>query len=190
MSPISTPALLFLATLCLALAPCLAGPPAAAKTVIVTEEPDLNLRSKLNQHAREVILERLKDQHGKVEDRIYGALKRARSFGLLVQIPFAPASEQAAAENVAALKKAMEHRLMSRFREDPTVIFLTLGYSDTVKQDQFALSEARAKFVQKTMREGANVQNVTLPLGLGACPTLGVDEPDRAYAAQVWVILP
>ncbi len=158
--------------------------------MILVEEPDLSLKSKENKHAREIILERLHGQHGKLEAKFYKMLDRGRSFGLLLQIPFAPNSSELTGEQADALEKAMAHPSIKRLRDDPTIGLLVLGYSDSVKQDQFDLSLARAKLVAKTMREGANVQNLILPLGLGACPTLGPGNSERDYVGQVWVIIP
>lgn len=181
------------------LATCRAGTPgapaaAAAKSVEVFETPDTNPKNPVNIQGRKVILEaiyRAVGDDGLANDKLYNAVKRARSIGLVANVPFAPARTNIMPEQVAQFKAGFALPGVKRLCEDPTVRFVVLGFADNPGDTDAnaALAKKRADLVHDLIRKDCGVVNVTNPLAVRDWLTDPLIHT-RDYALEVWVILP
>ncbi len=94
---------------------------------------DLDVSKKENKSVKAEVLKRV-DLMPKVsnpnKDKLYGAVERARSMGIVLTIPFGSGKTDLSAGDVLKLKAELEKPELTKLRGDPTLVFVILGYAD------------------------------------------------------------
>lgn len=169
-----------------------AEPPAQVKAV---EKIDLDLGRAENQQVKKEVLERIDLMPNISEsnkDKLYNSVERARSMGKVLTVPFASGKMTLGIAESQALKDALESAEIMKLREDPTAVFVILGYADPVgdPKKNLAISQARADAVLETMRDKASVNNVMHSVAMGGSTIVDQKDLDKNRIVEVWAVLP
>ena len=156
---------------------------------------DLDVSKKENKSVKAEVLKRV-DLMPKVsnpnKDKLYGAVERARSMGIVLTIPFGSGKTDLSAGDVQKLKAELEKPELTKMRGDPTLVFVILGYADPKgdAQKNIAVSQARADTVLKAMRDRCDVQNVLHTVGMGGSKLLDGKNLEKNRIVEIWAVLP
>ena len=126
------------------------------------------------------------------KDKLYQAVERARSMGKILTIPFASGKTDLAASDIEALRAELDKPELSKLRDDPTAVFVILGYADPKgdPKKNIAYSQARADAVLKAMRDRLNVINVMHTIGMGGSKLLDGQNLEKNRIVEIWAVLP
>jgi outer membrane protein OmpA-like peptidoglycan-associated protein len=170
-----------------------AGEPPA--TVRAPETIDLNLGKEENQKVKEEVLKRI-DLMPSVtaanKDKLYNSVERARSMGKVLTIPFGSGKMTLGAAELQALKEELEKPEIAKLRDDPTSVFVILGYADKKGDEKknIAISQARADIVLEAMRDKAGVSNVMHSVAMGGSTIVDEKNLEKNRIVEVWAVLP
>ncbi len=172
--------------------------PAVAEPAAVITSPakiDLNPKTTENQKVKAEVLARIDvmpniSQNNK--DKLYASVERARSMGKVLTIPFASGRTTLTATDITALKTQVDSPALLKIRDDPTAVFVVLGYADPKgdKQQNLDVSQARADAVLAAMRDKCGVVNVMHSVAMGASTLIDAQNLDKNRTVEVWAILP
>lgn len=126
------------------------------------------------------------------KDKLYVQVERARGMGKIITIPFASGKTVVSAAEIAAVAEKLQLPQIQKFADDPTVVFVVLGYADRVgdpKKNQ-AISLQRADSVVKALKDRAGVMNVTHAVGMGSSEMFDAQNLDKNRVVEVWAVLP
>jgi outer membrane protein OmpA-like peptidoglycan-associated protein len=126
------------------------------------------------------------------KDKLYNAVERARKMGIVLTVPFDKGKTTISPKDTAALKAAMDKPETMDLRNDPTSVFVVLGYADP-KGDAKAnigYSQSRADSVVNAMKREVGVQNVVHAVAMGGSSLLDEKNLEKNRIAEVWVVLP
>ncbi len=126
------------------------------------------------------------------KDKLYQAVERARSMGKILTIPFASGKSELAPADIEALRSELDKPQLSKLRDDPTAVFVILGYADPKgdPKKNIAYSQARADAVLKAMRDRLNVINVMHTIGMGGSKLLDGQNLEKNRIVEIWAVLP
>jgi outer membrane protein OmpA-like peptidoglycan-associated protein len=174
-----------------------AEPPAAefleAKPVAAAK-PDLDLNRAENRSVKSEVLKRI-DLMPTItadnKDRLYMSVERARQMGRLISIPFGSGRSSISASDVENLKAQLALPQVKALLDDPTAVFVILGFADTKGNEQknLAISEDRAKHVMSVLRDRCGVMNLLHSVGMGGSTLLDPSGSEKNRVAEVWVVL-
>ncbi len=156
---------------------------------------DLDVSKKENKSVKAEVLKRV-DLMPKVsnpnKDKLYGAVERARSMGIVLTIPFGSGKSDLSAADVQKLKTELDKPELTKLRGDPTAVFVILGYADPKgdAQKNIAVSQARADTVLKAMRDKCEVINVMHTVGMGGSKLLDDKNLEKNRIVEIWAVLP
>lgn len=125
------------------------------------------------------------------KDRLYVQVERARGMGKVVTIPFSSGKISVGAPEIASLKEKIKLPQIQNFSEDPTVVFVILGFADK-KGDpnkNVAISLQRAESVEKALKD-AGVVNIIHSVGMGSSEMFSDVNMDKNRVVEVWAVLP
>lgn len=126
------------------------------------------------------------------KDKLYNAVERARKMGIVATIPFDKGRTTISPKDAQGLKTALESAETTALRNDPTAVFVVLGYADP-KGDakaNLAYSQSRADSVVNAMKREAAILNVVHPVAMGGSSMLDEKNLEKNRIAEVWVVLP
>lgn len=126
------------------------------------------------------------------KDRLYVQVERARGMGQVVTIPFASGEKSVSASSAASLVKAVALPQIQKYSEDPTVVFVVLGYADKKgdPKTNLAISLQRAENVVKILKDKAGVMNVVHAVGMGGSELFDASSLGKNRVVEVWAVLP
>ncbi len=126
------------------------------------------------------------------KDKLYVQVERARAMGQVITIPFASGQKSISAASAASLAKAVNLPRIRKYAEDPTVVFVVLGFADKKGDPKanLAISLQRAETVVKALKEKAGVMNVIQPVGMGGSELFDSSSLDKNRVVEVWAVLP
>ena len=156
---------------------------------------DLDVSKKENKSVKAEVLKRV-DLMPKVsnpnKDKLYGAVERARSMGIVLTIPFGSGKTDLSAGDVLKLKAELDKPELTKLRGDPTAVFVILGYADPKgdAQKNIAVSQTRADTVLKAMRDKCEVINVMHTVGMGGSKLLDSKNLEKNRIVEIWAVLP
>jgi outer membrane protein OmpA-like peptidoglycan-associated protein len=161
----------------------------------VVQNPDTSLQNEQNRRVREDVLKRIDVMPNITpanKDKLYNSVQRARGMGMILQIPFGSGKTALNQAEIGALKSALEDPKIMRLRDDPTAVFVVLGYADNKGDDakNIAVSQSRADSVVNAMRNVAQVANVTHAVAMGGSTLHDPQSLDRNRVVEVWAVLP
>lgn len=164
-------------------------PPVAPKTI------ELNPERQETRQVRDEVLKRIDLIPGLTpanKDKLYNSVQRARSMGLVLTLPFSSGRTTMAPGEVQAMKAALEAGQVMKLRDDPTAVFVVLGYADSKgdNADNLKVSQKRADSVVNAMREKCGVGNVTHAVAMGGSTMHDAQSLDKNRIVEVWAVLP
>jgi outer membrane protein OmpA-like peptidoglycan-associated protein len=126
------------------------------------------------------------------KDKLYVQVERARGMGKIITIPFATGKVNVGPSEVAALQEKLKLSQIQKFAEDPTVVFVVLGFADTAgdPQKNVAISLQRADNVVKALKERAAIMNVIHAVGMGSSDLFDAKNLEKNRVVEVWAVLP
>ena len=126
------------------------------------------------------------------KDRLYVQVERARAMGQVITIPFASGEKSISSSSAASLVKAVALPKIQKYSDDPTVVFVVLGFADKKgdpKSNQ-AISLQRAEGVVKVLKEKAGVVNLVHAVGMGGSELFDATSLGKNRVVEVWAVLP
>lgn len=155
----------------------------------------MDLGKSENKRVKEEVLTRI-DLMPKVsqanKDKLYNSVERARRMGLVLTIPFGSGKIGLSTAEAQTLKTELDKKEIMEIRDDPTAVFVILGYADP-KGDQkknIEISQARADAVLDTMRERGGVNNVMHAVAMGGSTLHDARALEKNRVVEVWAALP
>ena len=126
------------------------------------------------------------------KDKLYVQVERARGMGKVVTIPFGTGKVTVGPAEVAALGEKLKLPQIQKFAEDPTVVFVVLGFADKKGNEQknLAISSQRADSVVKTLKDRGAVMNVIHAVGMGSSDIFDAKDFDKNRVVEVWAVMP
>lgn len=126
------------------------------------------------------------------KDKLYAQVDRARGMGLLIQIPFASGRSTLGSAEIAKLSEATKAESVRKLVEDPTVVFVILGYADTKGNEQanVKVSQSRADSALEVLRDKCGFQNVMHAVAMGGSDFFDAKQASKNRLAEVWAVLP
>ena len=126
------------------------------------------------------------------KDKLYHSVERARSMGKVVTIPFASGGSSVSASDTEILKATLESPEVMKLRDEPTSVFVILGYADSKGDDKknLTISEARADSVYSVMKNKCNVVNVMHAVAMGSSKLLDAQNLEKNRIVEVWAVRP
>jgi outer membrane protein OmpA-like peptidoglycan-associated protein len=170
-------------------------PSEPAESVQAPEEVNLDAADAENQLVKTEVLARI-DLMPRLtpeeKDKLYVQVERARGMGKIITIPFATGKVNVGPTEVAALQEKLKLPQIQKFADDPTVVFVVLGFADTVgdPQKNVAISLQRADNVVKALKERAAIMNVIHAVGMGSSDLFDANNLEKNRVVEVWAVLP
>jgi outer membrane protein OmpA-like peptidoglycan-associated protein len=126
------------------------------------------------------------------KDKLYNAVERARSMGKILTIPFGSGKTDLTPADVESLKTELEKPQIAKIRDDPTAVFVILGYADPKgdAKKNLEISRIRAEAVMKNMRDKLGIINLMHTMGMGGSKLLDAQNLEKNRIVEVWAVLP
>jgi len=179
-------------------APTLIAPaPEPAEPPVVVTAPakiDMDLRKTENQQVKSEVLTRvdLMPISARNKDRLYNSVERARNMGKVLTIPFSSGKAALGPAETAALKAELAKPELAQLRDDPTAVFVILGYADPKgdAKKNIAISQLRADSILEAMRDKCGVLNVMHAVAMGGSTLLDAQKLEKNRIVEIWAVLP
>ena len=125
-------------------------------------------------------------------EALYRRVNEARAMEKLITVPFGYAQKGLPASAVQKLCEAASTPRVKELMQDPTVVFVILGFADTTGsiESGLRLSTERAETVVDSLRRECGVLNLMQAVGMGSTDILGKDNTAKNRVAEVWAVLP
>jgi outer membrane protein OmpA-like peptidoglycan-associated protein len=167
-------------------------PPA---TVTAPQQIDLNLAKAENQQVKAEVLKRIDlmpNVSSSNKDKLYNSVERARSMGKVLTIPFGSGKITLGAAEAMALKEEFEKPEIMKLRDEPTAVFVVLGYADPKGDEKknLAISQTRADAVVEAMTNKVGVKNVVHSVAMGGSTVVDAKDLEKNRIVEVWAVLP
>jgi outer membrane protein OmpA-like peptidoglycan-associated protein len=172
------------------------GTPVAEPPRFVTspERINLDITNTENKAVKAEVLTRvdLMPVSASNKDKLYNAVEKARSMGKILTIPFGSGKTDLSATDLEALKTELEKPQIAKLRDDPTAVFVILGYADPKgdPKKNLAISQTRAEGVMKTMRDKLGVINLMHTVGMGGSKLVDAANLEKNRIVEIWAVLP
>ena len=178
-----------------------AVPPEASVSETPLAPPDattplnLDVKDPANAQVREDVLRRIDLMPGVSaanKDKLYVSVDHARSMGRVLTIPFAKGDTIVRATEIERLRQQLGSPAIRQMTDDPTVVFVVLGYADPKGSDKVnaEISLDRARNVLDTLRDRCALQNVMHAVAMGGSTLFSAQQADKNRVAEVWAVVP
>lgn len=156
---------------------------------------DLDPATIENQRVREEVLKRvdvMPTLTPEEKDRLYVSVDRARAMGKVITLPFRSGSMQVAASEIDGLEKALAEEGVKEFTDDPTVVFVVLGFADKVGNSEanLRISQTRADAALALLKDRFGLLNVMHAVGMGSSEMFDAENLDKNRVVEIWAVLP
>jgi len=171
------------------------APPEPAAAISTPETVNIDKEDAENRLVKAEVLKRidvmpnLRDDE---KDKLYVQVERARGMGKVITIPFASGARAPQAQDVTALTKAIHLPQIEKFSQDPTVVFVVLGYADKKgdPKTNLEISTKRADSVVSILKDRAGIMNVVHAVGMGSSEIFDSARLEKNRVVEVWAVLP
>lgn len=156
---------------------------------------NFNVQDPANAQVRTEVLRRI-DLMPKVsdanKDKLYASVDHARGMGRVLTIPFVKGEMGVRPADVDRLKGQLASPALQPIVDDPTAVFVVLGYADPKGSDKVNadLSLSRARAVLDTLRDKCGVQNVMHAVAMGGSTLFSTQQVEKNRVVEVWAVLP
>ena len=160
-----------------------------------TEVFDRNPQSDENKSMRAEVLKRI-DQipNLKPAERsgLYVRVNKAKEMMKIITIPCAIGQRALPPPVAEKLCEASHAPQVQKITKDPTVVFVVLGFADTIgsAESGLKLSTARAEAVTDSLRDRCKILNRMQPVGMGSSEFFGADKKEKNRVVEVWAVIP
>jgi hypothetical protein len=171
------------------------GPPPASEREGAVDRPNFALENDANAKARRDVLARIDLMPHLSEaqkSKLSTSVDRARGMGCIFIIPFEAGVKALGPRESGILVNGFKSASIQKLMEDPTLVFVVLGYADTQgdadKNDKASID--RAQSVLNTMRDQAGVQNVMYAVGMGGSSMFDKKVASKNRVVEIWAVFP
>ncbi len=156
---------------------------------------NLDVKDPGNAQVRDEVLKRIDLMPGVSaanKDKLYASVDHARSMGRVLTIPFVKGETTVRAADVERLKQQLDSPQIRPMADDPTVVFVVLGYADPKGSEKVnaEISLNRARSVLDTLRDKCGLQNVMHSVAMGGSTLFSTQQADKNRVVEVWAVLP
>ena len=126
------------------------------------------------------------------KDKLYASVDHARKMGRVLTVPFDKGGTAIRPADFDHLKQQLDKPDIHQLLDDPTVVFVVLGYADQKGNDKLNadISLNRAKSVMDTLRDKLGFQNVMHSVAMGGSTLFSKQEADKNRVVELWAVLP
>lgn len=126
------------------------------------------------------------------KDKLYASVDHARAMGRVLTIPFEKGASTVRGADIDRLKAQVRNPQIKKLTDDPTVVFVVLGYADPKGTDKINsdVSLARARSVMETLRDKCGFQNIMHSVAMGGSTLFGSQEIEKNRVVEIWAVLP
>ena len=126
------------------------------------------------------------------KDKLYGRVDHARGMGRVLTIPFEKGESTVRAASVDKMKSQLADPRFKQLLDDPTVVFVVLGYADQKGNDKVnaEISQTRARSVVDAMRDKCGLLNVMHAVAMGGSNFFSAKEADKNRVVEIWAVVP
>ena len=170
-------------------------PPNANIPIVAPAHVDLDATKGENKSVKDEVLTRI-DLMPNIttgnKDKLYHSVERARQMGKVLIIPFASGQSTLSQADQQSLKTALESPVVMKLRDDPTAVFVILGYADSKGDEKknLSVSQSRADSALSVMKNKCGVQNVMHAVAMGSSKLLDAQSLEKNRIVEVWAVLP
>ncbi len=167
----------------------------AAAPIEAPAQVDLDPQAVENQRVKEEVLKRIDlmpELSADTKDKLYVQVDRARAMGKVITIPFPSGRKTLNETEVAAIGEKLKLPQVRALTDDPTVIFVVLGFADKKgdpRQNQ-EISLARANAVLGVLQSRFQLLNVMHSVGMGSSEMFDAQNLDKNRVVELWAVLP
>ena len=126
------------------------------------------------------------------KDKLYGRVDHARGMGRVLTIPFEKGESTVRPASVDKMKSQLADARFKQLLDDPTVVFVVLGYADQKGNDKVnsEISLTRARSVIDAMRDKCGLLNVMHAVAMGGSNLFSAKEADKNRVVEIWAVVP
>lgn len=157
------------------------------------DKPNFNLEDQANAKARVDVLARIDSMPHLTEQqkaKLTTSVDRARSMGCIFVVPFEAGKKALGSRETDILAKGFASASIKQLMEDPTLVFVVLGYADKGDPQAEKSSIDRAQSVLGAMKDRCNVQNVMYSVGMGTAALADAKQVTKNRLVEVWAVYP
>jgi len=167
----------------------------AGADVQAPAEVNMDPQALENQRVKGEVLKRIDlmpELTPEMKDKLYVQVDRARAMGKVITIPFPSGRMKLNDAEIAAIGEKLKLAQVRQLTDDPSVIFVVLGFADKKgdpKQNQ-EISLARANSVLDALQHRFNLLNVMHAVGMGSSEMFDAANLDKNRVVELWAVLP
>lgn len=126
------------------------------------------------------------------KDKLYASVDHARQMGRVFTVPFEKGGAALKPADIDRLKQQVDKPDVHKLLDDPTVVFVVLGYADQKGNDKINadISLNRARSVMDTLRDKLGFQNVMHSVAMGGSTLFSKDAVEKNRVVEIWAVLP
>ncbi len=126
------------------------------------------------------------------KDKLYGSVDRAHGMGRVLTIPFDKGDAVVRASEIDRLKQGLASPQIKKLVDDPTVVFVILGYADQkgAAKINADISQSRATSVLNALREKGGFQNVMHAVAMGGSAMFSEKQAEKNRVVEIWAVIP
>ncbi len=126
------------------------------------------------------------------KDKLYTSVEHTRQMGKVVTIPFTSGGAGVTAADTEILKSTLESPDIKKMRDDPTLVFVILGYADSKGDEKknISISQGRADSVLAVMKNKCGINNLMHAVAMGSSKLLDAQNLEKNRIVEVWAVLP
>lgn len=172
-------------------------PPPTAPARPPGGEIDTSLGNPENAAIKRAVLDRIDqmpDLSQENRDKLYSRVERTPGMGRAATVFFEVGETGLKPIDVARLRDELEEGPARKLLDDPTVVFVVLGYADKTGGVEVnkRITQARANAVVSVMRNQLKLANAMHAVAMGASTLFGTgrEQYDKNRIVEVWAVLP
>ena len=126
------------------------------------------------------------------KDKLYASVDHARKMGRVLTVPFDKGGTTIRPADFERLKGQFDKPAIRQLLDDPTVVFVVLGYADQKGNDKLNvdISLNRARNVMDTLRDKLGFQNVMHSVAMGGSTLFSKQDTEKNRVVELWAVLP
>lgn len=159
------------------------------------DKPTFNLEDEANAQARRDVLSRIEMMPNLTpgqKSKLTTSVDRARQMGCIFIIPFETGKKTLGPRETDILARGFQSAGIQRLMEDPTLVFVVLGYADKQGDAASSLKASvdRAQSVLTAMKERCGAQNVMYAVGMGGSKMFDARQAAKNRVVEIWAVFP
>ena len=172
-----------------------AEPESPPMPMTAASAPNLDLQNSENQQVKIEVLKRIDLMptiSAENKDKLYVSVERARQMGKIVTIPFASGKTALGSGDGEKLKATINSPQLQQLLQDPTCVFVILGFADTKGDEKtnLRISQERAQSVLNTLRDKCDIINLMHAVAMGGSSLFDPQGVEKNRVAEIWAVLP